>query len=84
VAVFVTVNVVNSATVRLLCAGSTGAVFAGVTTTAKLFVALSAGEPLSVTTVVIVLVLGAWPADGVQVIMPLEVMTAPLGGDNNW
>ena len=58
-AVFVTVKVANSATVRLLCAGSTGAVFAGVTTTTKLFVALNAGEPLSLTTVVIVFVLDA-------------------------
>jgi hypothetical protein len=84
IAVFVTIKVVNSATVRLLCDGSTGAVLAGVTTTTKLFVALNDGEPLSLTTVIIVFVLGAWPADGVHVIMPFELMPAPTGGDNNW
>ena len=49
VAVFVTIRVVNSATVVSACAGRIGEVFPGVTMTRKLLVALSGGTPLSVT-----------------------------------
>ena len=52
VAVFVTSSVVSSSTVRSACSGSTGALFTSVTVTVKLLVALKAGVPLSVTTVV--------------------------------
>ena len=78
-AVFVTISVVNSATVTSACAGRIGGVFAGLTITRKLFVALSGGEPLSVTTVVMVFVLGAWACVGVQLIMPADEMVAPAG-----
>jgi len=83
VAVFVTVKVVNSATVALACAGRIGAVFAGLTMTRKVFVALSGGEPLSVTTVVNVFVVNAWPSEGVHVIIPFELIAAPAGGKSN-
>jgi hypothetical protein len=83
VAVFVTIIVVNSAIVVSPCAGRIGAVFAGLTMTRKLFVALSAGEPLSVTTVVIVFVAKACPAEGVQVMTPFELIAAPAGGKIN-
>src|ERR1051326_282290 len=82
-AVFVTVSVVNSAIVRLLCGGKTGAVFAGVTTTRKLFVVLSGGEPLSVATVVMVLVVEAWAEEGVHVITPLPSIAPPAGEESN-
>jgi hypothetical protein len=83
VAVFVTISVVNSAPVVSACAGRIGAVFAGLTITRKLFVPLSGGEPLSVTTVVIVFVVNAWPSEGVQVITPFESIVAPAGGESN-
>jgi hypothetical protein len=83
VAVFVTISVVNSATVASVCAGRIGAVFAGVTVTRKLFVALSGGEPLSVTTVVMVFVDNAWASEGAQVMTPFESITAPAGGKSN-
>ena len=69
--------------VRLDCAGSVGAAFNGVTTTVNEFVALMGGVPVSVTTVVMKLVLGAWFVAGVQVITPLALMAAPAGGDIN-
>src|SRR5215468_2833109 len=78
-AVFVTIKVVNSATVASAWAGRTGGVFAGLTMTRKLFVALSGGEPLSVTTVVIVFVVGAWASVGVQLMTPAGEMVAPAG-----
>src|SRR5436190_23498240 len=46
------------------------------TTTVKELVALRLGEPLSVTMVVNVLVLGPWASVGVQVMMPLAEMLA--------
>src|SRR5207249_3518005 len=55
----------------------TGAAFTSLTTTEKLLVALKAGLPLSVTTVVIVLVLGPCASPGVQVITPLGSMLTP-------
>jgi hypothetical protein len=79
VAVFVTINVVNSATVVSACEGRIGAVFAGLTMTRKLLVALSGGEPSSVTTVVKVFVLGAWASVGVQLMMPADEIVAPAG-----
>src|ERR1051325_4408363 len=51
-AVFVTINVVNSANVRSICTGSTGALFTSLTVTMKLLVALKGGVPLSETTTV--------------------------------
>ena len=83
VAVFVTISVVNSATVVSACVGRIGGVFAGLTMTRKLFVALSGGEPLSVTTAVIVFVVNAWPIEGVQVMTPFELIVAPAGGESN-
>src|SRR5258705_517770 len=80
VAVLVTVNNVSSAIVRLVCAESMGALFASVTTTAKLLVALNDGVPLSLTIVVITFVPGPWASEGVQVMMPLVSITAPVGG----
>src|SRR5882672_9550640 len=50
------------------------------TITTKLFVALNGGKPLSVTTVVMVLVLPACPSAGIQVMMPLVSIPAPTGG----
>src|SRR5580765_7008941 len=79
VAVLVTVNNVNSAIVRFVCAESTGALFVSVTTTVKRFVALRGGDPLSVTTVVIRFVPGPWPSDGVHEMTPLASIIAPLG-----
>src|SRR6266536_545222 len=72
VAAFVTISVVNSAIVALACTARTGALFGGPTVTRKLFVALSGGEPLSVTTVTMVFVVDAWSTAGVQVMTPLE------------
>src|SRR6185503_12552275 len=80
VAALVTVNNVNSATVRFVCAGSTGALFTSVTTTVKLFVALRDGVPLSLTIVVIAFVLGPCVSVGVQVMIPFASITAPDGG----
>ena len=61
-----------------------GALLNSFTTTVKLFVALSAGVPLSVTMVVNVLVLGPCASLGVQRITPLAAMLAPVGGFANW
>src|SRR5580692_2153775 len=76
VAVLVTVRLASPTIVRLVCAGSTGALFRSLTTTVKLFVALRVGLPLSLTTVVITLVEGACAWVGVQVIMPLALIAA--------
>src|SRR5439155_820978 len=70
-AVFVTVSVLSSATVRSVGTASTGALFASVTTIVKLLVSLDSGIPLSVTFTVIRLVLGPWASLGVQVSTPL-------------
>src|SRR5438874_1534063 len=53
-----------------------GALFTSLTTTVKELVALSGGEPLSVTVVVKVLVLGPCASVGVQVITPSAEMLA--------
>src|SRR3954454_1959584 len=79
-AVFVATNVVSAIIVRFGCAGKTGALFTSMTVTTKEFVALNGGIPLSVTTVVIVFVLGPWASVGVQVITPLTSIWTPLGG----
>ena len=78
-AVLVTVNVAKTATVSVDCPGSTGAVFTSLTITVKLFVVLIGGDPLSVTTVVIVFVLGPCASVGVQVMIPLVSIAAPVG-----
>src|SRR5881397_4209753 len=52
-AVFVTVSVLSSATVRSVGTVSTGALLASVTTTVKLLVSLDGGAPLSVAFTVI-------------------------------
>src|SRR5581483_7792100 len=84
VAALVTVKVTNSFTVWLVCVGSAGPLWMGVTVTTKLLVAVSAfaltapGSVL-VTTVVNVLVLGTWPTVGVQWMIPLVSIVAPTG-----
>ena len=79
-AVLVTVSRVNSLTVLVGMTGRTGATFTSSTTTVKLLVALKAGEPLSITRVVRVLVPGAWAEVGVQVMTPLVEIAALAGG----
>jgi hypothetical protein len=69
-AVFVTANVLNAPMVRLVCNGRTGALLTSVTTTVKEFVALIGGNPLSVTTVVNVLVPGPSASLGVHMMIP--------------
>ena len=81
VAALVTASVVSSLIVWL--AGvwvNDGALFTSLTTTVKVLVALRFGEPLSVTTVVKVLVLGPWASVGVQVMTPLAEMVAWVTG----
>src|SRR3989442_1509433 len=82
-AAFVTVSVLSSVTVRSGGTVSTGALFTSLTTTIKLLVALNGGRPSSVTTVVIVLVLGPCVSLGVQRITPSVPMLTPDGGDIN-
>ena len=79
-AAFVTVSSVSSLIVRPICPGNTGAMFTSLTTTTKLFVALNAGTPLSVTTVVNVFVLGPCASVGVHVITPALLIPAFPGG----
>src|SRR5712664_568223 len=82
VAVLVTINVESSLTVRFNWPGKEGGLLTSLTVTVKVFVALRGGEPLSVTTTVIVLVLGPWASVGVQLIKPLAgLMVIPIGGD---
>ena len=76
---FVTTILDSPTLVKLLCAGSTGTLFKSFTTTVKLLVALRLGFPLSLTTVVITLVDGAWVCVGVHVITPLMSMAALVG-----
>src|SRR2546430_12673747 len=57
-AAFVTINGVSATMVRFVCGNRTGGTFISLTTTLKVLVALSGGNPPSVTTVVIVFVLG--------------------------
>src|SRR5437660_12385949 len=83
VAVLVTVSVASSLIVR--AAGviwKDGALFTSLTTTVNMLVALRFGEPLSVTIVANVLVLGPCASVGVQVMTPvLEIfafVTAPF------
>src|SRR5713226_470258 len=78
-AVLVTAKCVNGLTVRLLCSPSTGPFRCALTTTVKLLVALRAGVPLSVTTVVNTLVLGTWLTTGLQLMIPLALMEALAG-----
>src|SRR5581483_6044475 len=81
VAVFVTVIGVVATLLKLVCVGSNGGRFTSLPTTLKVLVALRACGELSVTTVVIVFVLGPWFLAGVQVITPLvELIVAPVGG----
>src|SRR5207248_8782411 len=61
----------NSSIVWLAGTLNTGATFTSRTVTVKLVVALNAGTPLSVTTTVIVFVLGPCASLGVQLIAPL-------------
>src|SRR5882672_82708 len=53
------------------------------TTTENEFVALKGGKPSSVTTVWMMLVLGACALAGVQVIIPFVSMSAPVGGSTS-
>src|SRR5271155_1882533 len=79
VAVLVTTSGSRPTMVRLLCTGNTGTLFRSLTTTVKLLVALNGGVPLSVTTVVITLVEGAWVCVGVHVMIPLPSIAAFVG-----
>src|SRR5213594_4077949 len=82
VAVFVTTSVLNSAMVWSSGTVSTGALFASVTTTVKLWLSLSAGTPLSLTFTVITFVLGPWDSVGVHVSTPVVGLTlTPAGPD---
>src|SRR5205807_840795 len=81
VALAVTASALNSSIVWLAGTLSTGATFTSRTVTVKLFVALNAGTPLSVTTTVIVFVLGPCASPGVQLITPLlPLIVIPEGG----
>ena len=82
-AVLVTVSALSSLIVRAPGAGNTGALFTSLTVTVKVLVALNGGEPLSVTMVVNVLVLGPCASPGVQVMTPLASMLAPAGGETS-
>src|SRR5262245_60029595 len=77
------VSVTRPVMVQLVCAGRTGGRLISLTTTVKLLVALSGGVPLSVTTDVIVFVLGPCASSGVPVIPPLVSIPAPQGGATN-
>src|SRR5205809_5391370 len=82
VALFVIVTALPSSTVRLAMGASTGALFTSFTTTVKLRVSLSGGEPLSVTRAVTVFVAGPCASVGVHVNTPLlALMLAPDGGE---
>src|SRR5438132_585422 len=83
-AVLVTVSAFCSANVRVICAGNTGALFASLTVTIRLLVALNGGTPLSVTTVIIMFVHGPSASFGVRVMKPLASIFAHVGGDTNW
>src|SRR5438094_202700 len=83
VAVLVTTSVSSSVIVWLSATVSTGGLFTSVTMTLKAFVALILGTPSSITTVVIVFVLGPCASLGVQVITPLPSMLVPVGGFTN-
>src|SRR5206468_2464440 len=71
IALFVTVSVVSSLTVWSGGVIKMGAPFTSFTATVKLPKSLNGGEPSSVTSTVIRLVLGRWSAAGVQVRTPL-------------
>src|SRR5437660_10028981 len=81
VALAVTANALSSSSVWFPGTVNTGATFTSRTVTVKLFVALKAGTPLSVTTTVIVFVLGPCASFGVQLIAPLlPLLVIPTGG----
>src|SRR5438094_425154 len=81
VALAVTASALNSSIVWLAGTLNTGATFTSRTVTVKLLVALNAGTPLSVTTTVIVFVLGPCASVGVQLIAPLlPLIVMPAGG----
>src|SRR5207245_1938529 len=81
VALALTLSLLSSPTRRSSGPLNTGARFTSVTVTVKLFVALNAGTPLSVTTTVIVFVLGPCASPGVQLITPLlPLIVIPEGG----
>src|SRR6266850_1257845 len=80
VAVLVTVSNARAFTVVWKITGSTGATFTSLTITVKLFVALSAGIPLSVTLTRIVFVDGLCVCAGTQLITPVtESIVMPAG-----
>src|SRR5438132_729764 len=84
VAVFVTINVLNSLIVWFAGTISTGARFTSLTITVKLLVALNGGEPLSVTRMVMRLVLERCASIGVQVSTPLlGSRLTPSGAETN-
>src|SRR5207245_11617275 len=69
-AVFVTVSVLSSGTVRSVGTVSTGALLASLTSTVKLLLSLDGGMPLSVTFTVFTLVIGRCSSVGVHVNTP--------------
>ena len=84
-AVSITVNCrFNSLTFCKAMFGGVGATFTSLTITWKLLVALKfVGWLLSVTTVVMVLVLGLCVWAGDHAMMPLVLIPAPFGGETN-
>src|SRR5262245_56915439 len=80
VALSANVSGLPSLMVWLGIAASTGALFASLTVTVKLFTSLKLGTPSSVTRTVIVLVPGPFASLGVQLNTPLlGLMLAPAG-----
>ena len=75
-------KVVNSSIVWFTGTVRLGGLFTSFTVTMKVFVALSGGEPLSVTVTAIVLTLGPCPSVGVQLIAPVSALIVmPAGGE---
>src|SRR5437879_4019540 len=84
VALALTLRPVCSSIVWLAGTLNTGARFTSVTVTVKLFVALKAGTPLSVTLTLTTFVLGPCASLGVQLITPLAgLMLMPRGALTN-
>ena len=79
-ALFVTASVVSSLTVWSGGVIKMGALFTSFTATVKLPISLNGGEPSSVTSTVMRLVLGRWSAAGVQVRTPLIGSRLTPGG----
>src|ERR1051325_537961 len=82
-AVLVTTSVDNLLNVRSALPDQTRGVFTSLTTTVNLFVALSGGDPSSLTITTITFVLGPCASVGTQDIAPvLGFMVMPEGGNS--